>query len=600
MGTHSTYFFQPGVRARKNPLTPDGNVTLTEALAKFHAKALDNADQLYFTEEGFDDFYYGKGSTYPDAHGSIGILFEQASSRGHIQESINGDVRFDQTIQNQVTTSLSTFDGSLANKAALLDYQVTFAQQTQALIKDDESAGVVLRQPNDIYRFNALLDRFDAHNIEYHVITSDEKIEDLSLKANQSVFVPYDQPQYRLVKSLFSERTSFPDNTFYDVSNWNIGLAFGVDYSTVTSRQARQLKTDPSRASLRNLDDTNIDVNSVALAFDWHHFQAPALTQKLLQQGITLRVAAKPFTAAIPSQGQRSFARGSVVIPRAYNQTRIQDVIDTANGLSVPVFAISSGLTSQGIDLGSRNMTPLTLPKILLVGGEGTVETEVGEIWHYFDTRVGSPVTLIDQNEIDWVDLAEFTHVIFASGRYGALTDKNKQSIAGWVSAGGTLIGQKSALYFFKQQKWLNVSISDREDIDSAFDISGLSYADRDALAAKKRISGAAFETRVDTSHPLLFGFDDIALPMFKTSNMIVEHTGSPFETVATYTNSPLLGGYASEEMVKKVSSSAAIVRQPLGQGQVIGFVDNVNFRGYWYGTSKLMANAVYMSGLID
>jgi hypothetical protein len=88
MGTNSTYFFQPGVPSRKNPWTPDQNVTLTNALGEFHAKALDADKQLYFTQESFDDFYYGKGSTYPDAHGSIGILFEQASSRGHAQESI--------------------------------------------------------------------------------------------------------------------------------------------------------------------------------------------------------------------------------------------------------------------------------------------------------------------------------------------------------------------------------------------------------------------------------------------------------------------------------------------------------------------------------
>ena len=40
---------------------------------------------MYFTKEGYDDFYYGKGSTYPDINGGIGILFEQASSRGHAQ-----------------------------------------------------------------------------------------------------------------------------------------------------------------------------------------------------------------------------------------------------------------------------------------------------------------------------------------------------------------------------------------------------------------------------------------------------------------------------------------------------------------------------------
>ncbi|MBY0573014.1 MAG: hypothetical protein K2P84_04990, partial [Undibacterium sp.] len=71
-GTDATYFFQPGVPARTHPLTPQSNQDLTSAIAKFHAKAFDARGEFYFSREGFDDFYYGKGSTYPDVQGSVG------------------------------------------------------------------------------------------------------------------------------------------------------------------------------------------------------------------------------------------------------------------------------------------------------------------------------------------------------------------------------------------------------------------------------------------------------------------------------------------------------------------------------------------------
>lgn len=64
MGSDSTYCFQPGVPTRQNPLTPARNLELTHRLADFHARARDRAGSLYFTEERFDDFYFGKGSTY--------------------------------------------------------------------------------------------------------------------------------------------------------------------------------------------------------------------------------------------------------------------------------------------------------------------------------------------------------------------------------------------------------------------------------------------------------------------------------------------------------------------------------------------------------
>ncbi|MCU0721987.1 MAG: hypothetical protein MUC83_19920, partial [Pirellula sp.] len=94
MGANSSYFFQPGVPSRSNPWTPESNLEMTRVFAGYHAKSLDKIGSLYFTEERFDDFYIGKGSSYPDVRGSIGILFEQASARGQMQETTNGLLEF--------------------------------------------------------------------------------------------------------------------------------------------------------------------------------------------------------------------------------------------------------------------------------------------------------------------------------------------------------------------------------------------------------------------------------------------------------------------------------------------------------------------------
>ncbi len=80
MGTNSSFFFQPGIPSRVNPLTPDMNQKLTQKIGAFHVEAFNKLGSLYYSEEDYDDFYYGKGSTYPDVNGSnkqVGILFEQ-------------------------------------------------------------------------------------------------------------------------------------------------------------------------------------------------------------------------------------------------------------------------------------------------------------------------------------------------------------------------------------------------------------------------------------------------------------------------------------------------------------------------------------------
>lgn len=595
MGSNSSYFFQPGVPTRKNPNTPEGNVRLTEALAEFHIEAFDKQGQLYFSEEGFDDFYYGKGSSYPDSLGSIGILFEQASSRGHVQDTINGKLTFADTIANQVTTSLSTFKGSLANKPAILNYQREFAQNTQKLIKNDDTAGYVIARPDDVGRFDALLSLLDQHNIDYSWLAEDIKIDKKRYKAGNSIYVPMDQQAYRLVKSLFSTRTDFADNTFYDVSNWNLPLAFNVDYAPVTKRNAGQVEAGdaPQKKALNPVVD-----DAYAYALDWQHYYTPAALQRLLEADVKVRSAAESFTASLAEGNTHDFAAGTVIIPTGLDQPdALHDLLSAIQSdLEVPVYAIGSGHTKAGIDLGSRSMMPVNAPSVLLVGGRASSEYEVGEIWHYLDTRVGIAATLVEDHRLASINLNDYSHIIFASGNYKSLGKKTRKSVRQWVKGGGTLIGVRTALQLFAHEEWLPLSIMEDEKIDEAFPTDNLSFADRGARYAKKLIAGSVYKTNIDPTHPIFFGYEQSQLPMFKTTNMIVETDNSPFTTPATYTKAPLMAGYSAPQLTKMIGQTAAVVADNLGQGVVIGFVDDIHFRGYWRGTDKLMSNAIYQS----
>ena len=599
MGTNATYFFQPGISSRRNPWTPEQNETLTAALGDFHAAALDAAGELYYTQESFDDFYYGKGSTYPDAWGSIGILFEQASSRGHLQDSIHGPLAFSDTIQNQVTTSLSTFKGALANKTALLSYQKAFKDETDALIKDDKTRGYLIGKSKDPARFAAMRDILERHQIAYQGIEEDVTVDEQKFLAGETIFVSVDQPGYRLIKSIFSTRTSFRDNTFYDVSNWNMPLAFNLPYAGLTSSKARKLElVDYVESTSPAMSDEALN-SAYALAFEWHDYNAPALLQALLAQGVKVKAAAKDFTAET-TQGRLAFGPGTVVIPRGLNGEAQEVVVELAKAHNIPLHAITSGLTSQGIDLGSRNMVSLDPINVLLVGGLGTSQYEVGEIWHYLDTRMGLSPTIIDLAHLGNRDLTKYTHIIMASGRYSSVPKKVSDTISKWVKDGGTLIGQKTATQWFTQQEWLPTEFIDREDIDDAFETEELVYGDRDALQAKKLVRGAVFETALDLTHPLGFGFTREQLPMFKTSNAIMQAPTKPFITPAKYTEAPLMAGYAAPEIEEMIGETAAIVALRVGNGRIIGFADNLNFRGYWYGTSRLLSNAIFFAPMIQ
>ena len=598
MGTNSTYFFQPGVPSRKNPLTPMQNVTLTGDLAQFHAKALDADKQLYFTEESFDDFYYGKGSTYPDAHGSIGILFEQASSRGHLQESINGDVSFVRTIQNQVTTSLSTFDGALANKAKILAYQEQFYTDTRKLIKDSEISGYLIAQGADKSRFERMISILAAHEIEFQMLTQDITVNNVTYRANNAIFIALAQNQYRLIQSLFSERQRFDDNTFYDVSNWNIALAFNLDYAATKASDSRKLRL--SQWQVTPLQDVSLPSNQYAYVFDWFDHQAPTMLQSLLELDVKVKVAGADFTAKT-SKGEVNFSKGAVIIPAALTQPdNLTATIERySKQYGIEVHAITSGLTSKGIDLGSRQFVNVDKPEVLLIGGVGTSSYEVGEIWHYLDTRLGVPVTIWDLSDLEGRDVDRYSHIIFASGRYNSVSDKTRNEIEMWVKKGGVLIGQKSAVSWFAKNGWIDHEPVSSDAINDAFSTKGLAFGDKSALAAKKLVAGAVYLSQIDLTHPMFFGFEKNTLPLFKTSNMVLGLSDNPFQDIAKYTSAPLVAGYSADEMQTLIGSTAAIVAVKKGQGVVVGFVDNVHFRGYWDGTNKLTANALYLAPLM-
>ena len=601
MGSDSTFFFQPGVPARKNPWTPLKNVELTTALGDFHAKALDNTKQLYFTQEGYDDFYYGKGSTYPDAFGSIGILFEQASSRGHLRDTANWLLTFQQTIQNQITTSLSTFDGALANKSALLKYQQEFAQQTEQLIKQDELSGYLITEAFDRSRFARFQSILSAHRIDYFAPASDVQLGDNKYAATNSIFVPLAQENYRLIKSLFSTRQSFDDNTFYDVSNWNLPLAFNLQYAPVEKKLWRKIAPSKSSSSPQTTLRSEIIPQAYAYAFSWDDSKAATLLSRLLQAEVKVQVAGSPFVAQT-SQGNINFSAGSVIIPAAFNQPANLTTLlkQHSEQLAIAVSSISSGLTRQGIDLGSNKMSNLSLPKVLLVGGKGTSQYEAGEVWHHVDKELEMPLTIVDVDNLNSVSLAKYTHMIWVEGNYKNVSAKTVDQVSGWLSAGGVLIGQQSAAKWFADNKWLKAQFKSDNDIALAFEIDNLQYQDLEAFQAKQRIAGAVFATQLDLGHPLAFGFKQPELAVFRNNHQIMLKPEKPFVTVATYSAKPLLAGYTAEELQQLIAKSAAIVAHNVGQGKIIAFNTNVNFRGVWQGTSRLMDNALFMSAFIQ
>jgi len=595
MGANGSYFFQPGIPSRTHPLTPKKNTELTQLLATYHASALDKSNRLYYSEESYDDFYYGKGSTYPDINGGIGILFEQASSRGMQQATDNGLLTFEYGIQNHVFTSLSTIEGAWKNSDKLKNYRRDFYKQSENLAKKEKFSGYLISEDDDKYRLEVFLSKLKQHQINVYPLTEDFRLEGKVFSRAHSYYVPLAQPKYRLIKALFGQGTNFQDNTFYDVSGWTMPLAMNLEFHQVGRTWG--LKLADNVWSKPPVIPLTVDENAYAYAFEWHHFMSPKLLNELLNKNIQVKVATKPFTAIVAGV-KKQFKTGTVIVPAGIQVTKDwrKNLITSSYKNAIELDALSTGLTIAGIDLGSRSLKLLTPIKVLLVGGKGVSQYEAAEILFYLDDTLNIPVTVVEKQRLSRIDLSQYSHVIMVDGDYSDLSIKDINKVTTWVKQGGVIFGQKRAAKWLSEKEILKVKFASKEQIEQMFDTDNLLYKDKEALAGRKRIAGAIFDTSLDISHPIAYGYNNEKLPLFRNSTLIMDFPSSPFVAVATYTAAPLMSGYTDQTLVNRLANNAAIVAHNVGHGRVIATSDNLAFRGYWHGSAKILANSVFFA----
>jgi hypothetical protein len=579
MGTNASFFFQPGIPSRTHPLTPKKNQELTGAIAKFHAKALDKLGSFYYTEESFDDFYYGKGSTFPDINGAIGILFEQASSRGHAQESDQGILTFPFTIRNQFTAALSTLEAASSMRQELLDYQRDFFNNA----KREGSAGgaIVFGDEKDATKTYHLAEILHRHKIKFHELKDDFKSNGKNYRKGYSYVVPKNQKQHRLINAMFEKRTTFQDSLFYDVSAWTFPLAFNLDYDL--SASAGKLGNEVT--DLKPKRTVPPATSNYAYLMEWHDYNSPKALNSILMQGIRAKVGMKQFSLA-----GKDYDYGTILIPvqnQEIDATKLSEAIKKiAMDANVTITAVSTGL-SKGIDLGSNQFKAIEAPKVAMLVGEGVTPYDAGEIWHLFDQRFDMQLTKLDTRNFGRTDLSRYTDLILPNSF--ALDEDDAKKLRTWVENGGTLIAYKNTGRWLNSTKLMEMKFKTRKDT-----ARNISFEERGDYRGAQVIGGAIFNTKLDRSHPIAFGYKNDLLPVFRNSTIFLEADADSYNNPIQYTNAPLLSGYISEPNLKDLAGTSAFKEKGLGRGTIIYFTDNHNFRAFWYGTNKLLMNAIF------
>ncbi|PHS54584.1 MAG: zinc carboxypeptidase [Lutibacter sp.] len=590
MGTNSTYFFEPmKAIGSKDPIMPKENYEeLNDLFAPYFTKALDNIGSLYFTKEAFDGTYPGYGSSYPDLQGGLALLFEQASSRGHLQNTEYGTITFPFTIRNQYLSSIATLKAAVENSATLRKYQQDFFKSAIKPLSKNSIKAYEFGDSFDKNRTKAFIDKLLLHKIKVY-------------KKGTKFIVPVKQPQKRMVQTMFETYNKYRDSVFYDASAWSVANFYNLKYKGLkTVRLGDEVTSINSLVNVKKVKQTNY-----SYILDWDDYNAPAALYYIQSKGIKVASAFKPFTINT-TEGNKNFNYGSIMIPvskQNKSSNEIYDVIKYAQEqFNVPLYAANSGFSINGIDLGSGNMKTLKKPKAALLIGDGINSLEAGEVWHLLDTRVQMPITKLQLRNFKRASLDKYNTLVMVSGSYYQLDSIQLLKLKQWIIKGNTLITIANASKWVIDKKLVKEKLTKKaKDSIEDKNVSRSSFVNASEEIGREGLGGAIFEVDLDISHPLGFGYHSSSLPVYKNNKVFLSPSKNAYSTVAKYTNDPHIDGFISAKNLEVfLKPSASLIVSSIGKGRVVMFADNPNFRGSWYGTNRLFLNALFLGNRIN
>ena len=435
MGTNSNYFFDPmKSSASVKPLIPQENVDLYPIFAEYYVKYMDSIGSFYYTKESFDETYPGYGSTYSDLQGGLALLFEQASSRGHVQETNYGEMTFGFTIRNQFLNGIATVEAAVDNKVLLRDYQKRFFETSLSEFKNEKIKAYEFGDIYDKNRTKAFIDKLQIHKIE--VYEKDDKF-----------VVPVNQLQSRMVKNFFETHDKYLDSVFYDASAWSVSNFYNMKHKAVRSIDVNKL----TKVKDLLVNNPKVSKSNYAYILDWDDYNTPAAAlNHLHKNGVISYSAYKPFSIKVNEDDDvKSFNRGTVMVPVSKQKVDSEKLFETLKStqekFNLPVFSTETGYSSSGIDLGSNFFRINKKVKVAMLIGDGVSSYEAGEVWHLLDTRVHIPLTKIRLNQFNRTSLDKYTTLVMVSGSYNQISESGIKKIKDWVGKGNTLITIGSA-----------------------------------------------------------------------------------------------------------------------------------------------------------
>lgn len=598
MSYNATYFFFPAARPI-NPIYPSHILEWGERFGRGNAEAFDREGWLYYTGEAFDLFYPGYGDSWPALTGAIGMTYEMAGhgAAGLAVRRSDGTILTlrDRALRHR-TSGAATLRTAASGKTELLE---GFAGYHRTVDRDQSDILLVPGAHPD--RVSALLGllleqgiRVEQASREFRAAqaTPHQGFQARASFPAGTYLVRARQPRGRLAMTLLNAETFLDAEYSYDISGWSLPYAVGVEAHAVPRAPDAGWEVVTSVPSGLP-DGARGDARYGYLVPP--SFQVTPRLVAFLREGGRALVLADTFRL----EG-RGYPRGTWFLSRERNddlERRVQQA-----GLEPHVVAIRTGFTESGPNLGTGNASGVELPRVLLLGGEGTSANGFGAHWFFLEQRLRIPFEVVNVADVAGVDLREWDVVVAPPGGVAnALGDRGIEALTAWVRAGGTLVAVGSAATGLGDRV-AGVKVRSTEDGELAREerlrraLRTREERERDRWS--ESVPGTILQVRLDPRHPLAFGAEADGTPgrMFVLSGGTGFEPDEAFESAAFFPEGlSKVSGVISDENLSRLDRSSWMVQRRLGRGSVILFADDPLFRMFWYSGFQPYVNAILL-----
>ena len=596
MGPNSTYFFFPA-SAPINPIYPQSIMDWWSRFGNANARAFDAQGWAYFTRENYDMLYPGYGDSWPSLMGTIGMTYEQAGggSAGLAYERSAGDtLTLHDRATHHRTTGHATLRTSAAGKSRLL---LDFASAHRTA--GEGHPDILLLPGDDPRRVESLVGHLRAQGIQ--VEWTDD-----AFRASATPYPGYgerrdfpavtyrvraDQPRGRLAVTLLQPETELVAEHSYDITAWSLPYAYGVEAHQVDPGLGGDWRPWTGGVDDGALADPNVGYGY--LVRPGSSSAGPIL--RFLAAGGRVSVLSRASTFA-----GEAWPAGTWFLPAGRNPEL--HAMARAAGLDGHVTAVATGLSEEGIDLGSANTRPVSAPKIGLVGGEGVTPTSYGAHWYFLEQMVGTEFDALLAADLDRIDLAEYDVLILPDARGSALSEAARQAVQGWVEGGGRLVAVAGGAEVGARIAGVELREEALPDTSEGPDRFLATRRERERREWETEVPGSILPVALDPGHPLAWG----AAAEGTDGGLFVLHEGTRVfepaegaEAVAVFAEDlEATSGVISGAQLERLERGVWLLRKELGSGSVVLFADDPLFRLFWRSMHPLYTNAILVGDL--